>query len=182
MGNSITEGWKNLNPEFFEDNPSYICRGISGQVTAQMLARFRADVINLKPQAVVILAGTNDIAMNQGYVEIDHIFENIVSMTELAKYNKIKVVLCSVLPAAKHGWRKELSPEESVSKIAELNARIKEYADANKIPYADYYSVMEDENKALKKEYQRDDVHPNKEGYLVMDKVIKEVLNKNFKL
>ena len=175
MGDSITEGWYRFRPEFFHEN-NYLGRGISGQVTAQMLARFRSDVVNHRPRKVVILAGTNDIAMNQGYVSLDHIFENIVSMAEIAKANRIKVILCSVLPAERYGWSWEISSEDAIRSIDELNAKIREYAAKNRLKYADYYSVMADENKGLKKEYQRDLVHPNKEGYLVMEQVIQEIL------
>lgn len=164
MGNSITIGWSNLNPEFFEGKP-YINRGISGQTTPQMLIRFRPDVINLKPKVVVILAGTNDIAGNTGYTPIETIFGNIVSMTELAKANGIKVVLSSVLPAFDYPWRKGLGP---VEKIADLNERIKNYAAKNNCVYLDYYTPMADERKGLKAELTSDGVHPNKAGYLVM--------------
>ena len=179
MGNSITQSWRKFRPEFFTDG--YVCRGISGQVSAQMLARFRSDVVNLKPETVVILAGTNDIAMNKGYVSLEHIMENIISMTEIARYNKIKVVLCSVLPGERFRWNPDVSPEECVANIAALNEMIKAYAKANRIPYADYYSVMADENKGLKKEYQNngtDPIHPNTEGYLVMEEVIQKILCK----
>lgn len=177
-GNSITWNWRRFYPEFFKDNEGYVCRGISGQVTAQMLARFRSDVINLHPKYVVILAGTNDIAMNQGYVSIDHIFENIVSMCELAKANGIKPVLCSVLPADRYSWSWEIDKERAVKSIRELNNKLREYATENKFPYADYFSEMVDDKHALKKEYQQDAVHPNKEGYLVMEKVIQKILKK----
>lgn len=176
LGNSITSNWYRYRPEFFKDNKGYVCRGISGQVTAQMLARFRADVINLHPETVVILAGTNDLAMNQGYVSIEHIYENIVSMVELAQHNGIKVVLCSVLPADQYRWSWEMNRERVIASIRELNERIYQYARQNKIAYADYYSVMVDENMALKKEYQQDAVHPNKNGYLVMEDVIQKIL------
>ena len=182
MGNSITQNWRKYRPEFFTNG--YVCRGISGQVSTQMLARFRSDVVNLKPETVVILAGTNDIAMNQGYISLEHTMENIISMTEIARYNKINVVLCSVLPGEKFRWSREVSPEECVAKIAELNEMIKAYAKANRIPYADYYSVMADENKGMKKEYHEhgtDPIHPNKEGYLVMEEVIQKILNKKRK-
>lgn len=174
MGNSITEGWQNADPEFFKEN-NYVGRGIGGQVTSQMLVRFRADVINLKPKAVVILAGTNDIAQNNGFIKVEHIFENIVSMAELAKANKMKVVICSVLPATVYSWRKEIDP---IQPISELNSKLKEYAKKNKIAYADYFSVMVDERQGLKKEYQNDEVHPNKAGYVVMEEVIQKVLKK----
>ncbi|MDD4636720.1 MAG: SGNH/GDSL hydrolase family protein [Bacteroidales bacterium] len=174
MGNSITEGWQNAHPEFFKEN-NYVGRGISGQVTSQMLVRFRADVINLKPKAVVILAGTNDIAQNNGFIKVEHIFENMVSMAELAKANKIKVVICSVLPAAVYSWHKEIDP---IQPISELNSMLKEYAKKNKIAYADYFSVMVDERQGLEKKYQNDEVHPNKAGYVVMEEVIQKVLKK----
>ncbi len=164
MGNSITIGWSRLNPEFFEGK-SYINRGISGQTTPQMLIRFRPDVINLKPKVVVILAGTNDIAGNTGYTPVETIFGNIVSMTELAKANGIKVVLSSVLPAFDYPWRKGLEP---VGKIADLNQRLKDYAAKNNCVYLDYYTAMADERKGLKAELTTDGVHPNKAGYLVM--------------
>lgn len=164
MGNSITIGWGSLNPEFFKGKP-YINRGISGQTTPQMLIRFRPDVIDLHPKVVVILAGTNDIAGNTGYTPIATIFGNIVSMAELAKANGIKVVLSSVLPAYDYPWRKGLDP---VSKIADLNQRIKAYAAKNDCVYLDYYTAMADEQKGLQKALTYDGVHPNKEGYLVM--------------
>ena len=175
MGDSITDGWYRYDPDFFNDN-NYLGRGISGQVTAQMLARFRSDVLNFKPKKVVILAGTNDIAMNQGYMSLDHIFENIVSMAELARANKIKVVLCSVLPANKYRWSWEMTPEKIIDSIRELNKKIEAYAKANGHKYADYYSVMVDENYGLIKEYQNDAVHPNLEGYKVMEEVIQNIL------
>jgi len=174
MGNSITQGWQGAHPEFFTDN-NYVGRGISGQVTSQMLVRFRSDVINLKPKAVVILAGTNDIAQNNGIITVEHIFENFVSMAELAKANKIKVVLCSVLPAHHYPWRQDI---ESIKPINELNSMLKEYAKKNKIAYADYYSAMVDERQGLDKKYQNDEVHPNKAGYAVMEEVIQKILKK----
>ena len=175
IGDSLTDGWYRLDPDFFNDN-NYLGRGISGQVTAQMLARFRSDVINHKPKTVVILAGTNDLAMNQGFVSMDHIFENIVSMAELAKANKIKVVLSSVLPAEKFYWSWEVSPEKAVESVRELNARIEAYAKANGHKYADYFSVMDDGKGGMIKEYQQDLVHPNLAGYKVMEEVIQNIL------
>ena len=113
MGDSITEGWVNNDPKFFTDN-NFVGRGISGQTTSQMLLRFREDVINLQPKKVVILAGTNDIAENNGPISLNKIFGNIVSMVELAKANKIKVVICSVLPAYDFPSRKGIEPANKV--------------------------------------------------------------------
>jgi lysophospholipase L1-like esterase len=121
MGNSITIGWSHLDPDFWVGKP-YINRGISGQTTPQMLIRFRPDVINLKPKVVVILAGTNDIAGNTGYTPVETIFENIVSMAELAKADGIRVVLSPILPVYDYPWRQGLQP---IPKIADLNQRLK---------------------------------------------------------
>ena len=172
MGNSITDGWARQDPKFFEEN-NFVGRGISGQVTAQMLARFRSDVLNHKPKYVVILAGTNDIAMNQGFVSLDHIFENIVSMAELAKANKIIPVICSVLPADHYFWRPSVKPAEDIVK---LNEALKEYADSKKIQYIDYYSVLADENGGLPKQHAEDGVHPNLSCYKIMEKIVLETL------
>lgn len=174
MGNSITEGWANADPDFFINN-NYVGRGVSGQVSSQMLVRFQSDVINLKPKAVVILAGINDIALNNGYISIEHIFENIVSMAELAKQHKIKVVLCSVLPAHNFPWRPEVKP---IKLINELNEKIKNYAKENKMPYANYYVTMVDERQGLNSKYQKDEVHPNLGGYKMMELVIQKILSK----
>ena len=116
--------------------------------------------------------------MNQGYVSIEHIFENIVSMAELAVHNDIEVVLCSVLPADRFSWSWEISSERAKASIKELNDLLRTYAKKNGLKYADYYSAMADENLALKKEYQQDAVHPNKAGYLVMEEIIQAILKK----
>jgi lysophospholipase L1-like esterase len=176
MGNSITEGWSKMCPDFFEGKP-YINRGISGQTTPQMLVRFRQDVINLKPKVVVILAGTNDIAGNTGPSTLEMIEDNIASMAELAKANGIRVVLSSVLPAIDFPWRPGMKPAE---KIAALNQWIKEYAEKSEFIYLDYYSSMVDDRKGLKSAYSDDGVHPNEAGYRAMaplaEKAIAEAL------
>ncbi len=164
MGNSITEGWLRLDSSFFS-NKNYINRGISGQTTPQMLLRFRADVLNLKPSVVVILAGTNDIAGNTGPMSFDMTMNNIISMCELAKSNNIKVVLSSVLPAFDFPWREGLNPDQ---KIPKLNKLIKAYADENGIVYLDYFSTMVDDKNGLQEKFTSDGVHPNKMGYQFM--------------
>lgn len=174
MGNSITEGWMQINPEFFEGKP-YINRGISGQTTPQMLVRFRQDVVNLKPKAVVILAGTNDIAGNTGHSTLEMIEDNIASMTEIAKANNIKVILCSVLPVFDYPWKPGLNPAE---KIVELNTWIKNYCEENDLIYVDYFTSMADERNGLKKEYSEDGVHPNKKGYEVMSTILQKSIAK----
>ena len=179
MGNSITEGWVNTHPDFFKSN-GYIGRGIGGQTSYQFLVRFREDVINLSPALVVINAATNDIAENTGAYHEDRTFGNIVSMAELAKANKIKVILTSVLPAAEFPWRREI--KDAPQKIASLNARLKAYAQTNKIPFVDYYSSMvSGSNKALNPAYTKDGVHPTSEGYDVMENLIQQAINKTLR-
>lgn len=178
MGDSITEFWSINTPDFFSGKP-YINRGISGQTTPQMLLRFRADVIDLKPAVVLIMAGVNDIAGNTGPSTLEMITNNIFSMAELAKANQIKVILCSVLPAYDFPWNKGSFPAE---KIVALNKLIKKYADAHKILYLDYYSQMVNDQKGLQALYSEDGVHPNKAGYEIMnplaEKAIKKVISK----
>lgn len=174
MGNSITEGWVNQDPDFFTEN-NYISRGIGGQTTPQMLLRFRPDVIDLKPAAVVILAGTNDIAGNTGPMTIEQTASNIFSMAELARAHNIKVVLSSVLPVYKYPWEPEVEP---VAKIAQLNAMLKSYAAKNNMIYLDYFPATANEQQGFKKEYAEDGVHPTLAGYKVMEPLVKEAINK----
>jgi lysophospholipase L1-like esterase len=176
IGDSITEFWSTVDSEYFSGKP-YVNRGISGQTTPQMLLRFRADVIALKPTAVVILAGINDIAGNTGPMTIEMIRDNIFSMIELAKVNHMKVILCSVLPAYDFPWKPN---QEPIAKIKALNEILQNYAAANKIVYVDYYSAMVDERKGLKADYSNDGVHPNKTGYQVMAPLADKAIEKSF--
>jgi lysophospholipase L1-like esterase len=173
MGNSITQGWSVLFPEFFEGKP-YINRGISGQTTPQMLIRFRADVIALEPKVVLILAGINDIAGNTGPSDVTMITNNIMSMAELAKNNNIHVIISSILPAKDFSWKPGMNPPP---KILAVNTIIEKFANDNGMIYLDYYSSMVDEDNALKKEYGYDGVHPNKEGYQVMSLLAEDAIN-----
>ncbi|GEC78274.1 GDSL-type esterase/lipase family protein [Flavobacterium aquatile] len=173
MGDSITEFWKVNDSSFFDK--SKINRGISGQTTSQMMLRFPQDVISLKPKAVIILAGINDIAENTGPISNEGILENIISMTELAKANNIKVVLCSVLPANRFNWNSKISPS---NRVIELNKMIQSYTVKNKIIYVDFYSQMVDDEDGLQKRFGEDGVHPNKEGYLLMKSIVNEAIEK----
>lgn len=176
MGNSITENWYKFHPEFFTEN-GFIARGISGQTTPQMLVRFRQDVVNIGAETVVILAGTNDIAGNTGYASLDMIMDNIKSMCEIAKSNGIKVVLCSVLPAYRYSWNREVEPNRL---IPQLNFMIKEYAGKMGIEYIDFFSAMADNTpgneNGLPSRLSKDGVHPNLEGYRIMEELISGAL------
>ena len=172
MGNSITQSWLDYSPGFFSKN-NFVNRGISGQTTPQMLLRFSADVIELHPEVVVILAGTNDIAGNTGPMTLEQILGNIKSMVELAKANNIKVVLSSVLPAFDYPWRPGLHPDK---KIPELNNMLNAYANKADIVYLDYFSAMVDGRNGLPKKYSQDGVHPSMEGYMAMEPLVKEAI------
>jgi len=174
MGNSITEGWLQDSTSFFYDN-AYINRGISGQTTPQMLIRFRADVINLEPSVVVILAGINDIAGNTGPSTTEMIVNNLMSMVELAEVHGIKVILCSVLPAFDFPWKPGMNPSEQV---VELNYIIKEYSDRTDVVYLDYYSAMVDERNGLNETLTYDGVHPNIAGYKIMTPLAEAAIEK----
>ena len=174
MGDSITDNWGNrTHPEFFPEH-NFLGRGIGGQTTAQMLLRFRSDVIDLHPKYVVILAGTNDIARNNGPIDHDKIVGNIISMCELAKANRIKPVICSILPAYRYGWRPEVT--DAAEQVMEVNAMLEAYAKSARIPYVDYHSAMKDSRNGLPESYAQDGIHPNIDGYAVMEEIILKYL------
>ena len=174
MGNSITEGWKNKELTFF-DNPAFINRGIGGQTTSQMLVRFRQDVIDLQPKAVVILAGINDIAQNQGPITVAAIFGNLKSMCQLAQANNIEVVLCSVLPAKEFPWRLHINP---IEKVAELNRLLKTFAEENNFVYVDYYNELVTKEFGLPSELTNDEVHLTLQGYKTLEPMVMKGINK----
>ena len=171
MGDSIFDNWCKMEESYFTEN-NFLCRAIGGQVTAQMLSRFRADVINLHPKVVVILAGTNDIALNNQYIPFEHIVENIISMVELAQVHGIKPIIISLLPADKYPWRPEVT--DSTKQIIQVNKLLESYAKLNGVSYIDLFTVMKDENQALPLKISLDGVHPNLEGYAIMGPIIKE--------
>ena len=173
MGDSITEEWSRLYPNYFEER-SYINRGIGGQTTPQMLIRFKQDVVDLRPAVVVILAGTNDIAGNTGPSNVKMITDNIFSMATIATAHGIQVVLSSVLPVYLYEWSPEIIDPPST--IDAVNERLKEHAASNGIEYLDYFSEMVDDRKGLKKEYTPDGVHPNEKGYELMSTIAEKKL------
>ena len=175
MGDSITEEWGKVSPNFFQP-AHFINRGIGGQTTPQMLLRFKQDVINLNPAIVFILAGTNDIAGNTGPANQEMITNNIFSMAELSICFNIKVVLSSILPVDKYPWADHI--KEVPETISKINQQLKLFSQKNDNLYIDYYSSMVGENRGLKKEYTTDGVHLNKKGYDVMSDLVHDVLDK----
>lgn len=182
LGNSITELWPIRHKEFFAAYPNLIGRGISGQTTYNFLTRYREDVIDLKPKVVVINGGTNDVAENFNFAyNEEHTFGNIMTMVELAKAHKIKVILTSVLPTSQFPWNKGVQGVQL--KIMRLNSRIKAYAAGQGIPYVDYYSKMvSGADCSLNPDLTTDGVHPNAAGYEVMESLLLPALRKYVKM
>ena len=167
MGDSITQGWEEhglpANP--VDPKHDWVNRGISGQTTPQMVLRMHQDVIALKADVVVILAGTNDIAGNTGEATVGQIEDNLAAMAEIASANGVKVVLCSVLPAFDYPWKPGREP---APKIIAINKWMKAYAEARGYVYVDYWTAMADERGGLPKKLSGDGVHPNGDGYAIM--------------
>ncbi len=163
MGDSITDNWINLDPGMFANG--LVDRGISGQTTPQMLVRFRADVIALRPQAVHIMAGTNDIAGNTGATTLERVQGNIATMAELARAHGIKVILGAIPPAGAFGWAKDKRP---VAPIRAMNAWLRDHARANGFAFVDYQAAMATPDGAMKPGLSSDGVHPTAAGYAVM--------------
>ena len=181
FGNSITQSWSDYT-NFFVNN-GYLNKGISGQTTDQMLLRFKKDVVDEKAYCVVILAGINDLAENNGPISLEDIFENIKSMVKIANENGIKVILSSILPAYEFLWNPGIYPSND---IIFLNNNLINFCKSGNATYVDYHTSMKDKRDGLKDEYTywRDDfngydgVHPNKKGYLKMEKMISKTLKK----
>jgi len=181
FGDSITDGWK--LDEYFPGKP-YLNRGISGQTTPQMLVRFRQDVVELHPRAVVILAGTNDIAGNTGPMRLEDIEADYASMAEIARANNIKVIYSSVLPVHNYTPRSiNMFAGRSPEKILALNAWLKNYCAAStggvsNCLYLDYFSAMVDDKGLLKKDLAEDGLHPNAVGYRIMGPLAETAIQK----
>lgn len=178
IGDSITANWRNPekggHPEFFTSN-NFLAMGYSGKTTASLKKLFKASVINENPRQVVILAGINDVAQNDGeYVPNEKIVENLAWMANEATKNGIRVVLCSVTPSTGFWWSKDISHPEKI--IIELNKLIKALADEKGYAYADYHSALKDGSDGILSTYSNDAIHPNLAGYTVMEGIILPIL------
>lgn len=175
LGDSITEGWKAKRPGFF--TAGRVCRGISGQTTPQMLLRIMADVVALKPHAVHIMAGTNDIAGNTGPMTPEMTEDNFRAMSAIARQYGIKVLLASIPPAAGFRWRPAV---ETRRPIAALNGWLRGFASETGAVWVDYGSVLDDGSGAMKPGLASDGVHPTEAGYDAMATVIEPILARQF--
>ncbi len=186
MGDSITDFWKLA--EHFPGKP-YVNRGISGQTTSQMMVRMYPDVIDLKPAAMVILAGINDISQNTGPMTEEMVEQNIMAMTELAQHHNIRVMLCSILPVSDYAFlnpqsgrgpvpRIKVTDTHPPNDILKLNAWMKGYASRVNAVYVDYFSALVDERGWLKENCSMDGIHPNTEGYKVMASILGAAIEK----
>jgi lysophospholipase L1-like esterase len=175
VGDSITQGWKEQVPGLFDGQ--LLDRGISGQVTEQMLLRLREDALELSPAAVQLMAGTNDLAGNRGPTTIATIEGNIASMAELAHAHGVRVLIASIPPAKAFPWRPDIQP---AGDIATLNAWLRDYATRGHHTYVDYYAVLADDQGGMKAEYSGDGVHPNLAGYAAMQPVLEAALKRAY--
>jgi len=176
FGDSITDIWNIA--ESFPGKP-YINRGIGGQTTSQMLVRFRQDVINLEPKAVVILAGTNDIAGNTGPISNEDIEANYSNLAELARAHNIRVIFSSILPVHNYTPKaEEFFAQRPPERILSLNRWIKDYCAANDLIYLDYFSAMVDDKGLLKRDLADDGLHPNRSGYAIMAALAQKAIDK----
>ena len=174
MGNSITDNWAFFHPDFFSSH-NFCGRGIGGQTSAQMLVRFTDDVIDLHPKAVVIMAGTNDVAHNEYWVSPERVVDNIVAMCNQAQANGIVPIISSIPPCSEFPWRKEIkNPGQT---IVDINKSLKAYADANGIVYLDYHSALTDENLGLPKTLSDDGCHPLPDTYFTMEEMVLEAIS-----
>ena len=174
IGDSITEGWSLMDPDFFRNN-NLINRGIGGQTSPQMLIRFKQDAVHLKPKLIIINAGTNDIAANTGPATPEMITDNITSMAEIALKHSIKVALSTILPVDNYQWNETV--KDAPERIMIVNNILKRYSEQNNLTFINFYSAMVNENKGMKSHYANDGVHPTKEGYDVMAFVLKNTLS-----
>lgn len=181
MGDSITDAWQQPRFGGFFPGKAYVDRGISGQTTPQMLVRFRPDVIDLQPKAVVILAGTNDIAGNTGPMTDEDIERNLESMVDLARAHGIRVVLSSITPTSAYHTPERGIPQSTLSplsRIRAINAWMRNYASANGHVYVDYFSAMVDGSGMMKADLTADDLHPNAAGYAIMAPLAQAAIEK----
>ena len=178
MGNSITENWAYFHPEFFTSH-NYLGRGIGGQTSAHMLVRFKTDVIDLHPKAVVIMAGTNDVAHNDFWVEPEQVVNNVISMCTLARANGIIPIISSITPSTAFVWRPEI--KDAGQTIVEINRNLRAYAEANGIIYVDYHSALADENQGFPTSLSEDGCHPNPDTYFIMEELVLEAIREAMK-
>ena len=178
MGNSITEIWAIYHPDFFSSH-NFCGRGISGQTSAQMLVRFTKDVVDLHPKAVVIMAGTNDVAHNDYWVSPEKVVENIVAMCNIAKANGIIPVISSIPPCKAFVWRPEI--ENAGQTIVDINKSLKAYAETNGLIYVDYHSALSDEDFGFPKTLSEDGCHPDPDTYFIMENMVLEAISNALK-
>ena len=178
MGNSITDNWAYFHPDFFNSN-NFCGRGISGQTSSQMLVRFTDDVIALHPKAVVIMAGTNDVAHNEYWVSPEQVVDNIIAMCNIAQSNGIVPIISSIPPCSEFPWRKEINNPGQT--IVDINKSLKAFADANGIVYVDYHSALTDEKLGLPKTLSNDGCHPLPDSYFTMEEMVLEAIRNALK-
>ena len=176
LGDSITENWKKIDSAFFRTG--WLCRGISGQTSPQMVLRMASDVIALKPKLVHILAGTNDVAGNTGPMTVEMTLANVRAMAAIANDAGIGVILGAVPPAAAFGWKPDVRP---AAKIIALNQLLKGFAQERRFGWIDYHAAFDDGNGGMAGGYSKDGVHPVLAGYKIMEELAVPKISKLLK-
>jgi lysophospholipase L1-like esterase len=177
MGDSITDNMHNTQRfgPFFPGK-AYFNRGISGQVTGQMLLRFYQDVIALQPKAVVIFGGTNDIGGNIGPVPLESTESNLAAMADMSRANGIKVILASLTPVCDIPGRPPMTPGRPPESILTLNRWIKDYAATHNLVFLDYFSATVDNKGMFRAELTEDGLHPTAKGYEIMNPLVESAI------
>jgi lysophospholipase L1-like esterase len=178
MGNSITENWAEFHPEFFTEH-NFLGRGIGGQTSAHMLVRFKTDVIDLHPKAVVIMAGTNDVAHNDFWVAPEQVVNNVISMCELTQAHGIIPIISSITPCTSFVWRPKI--KDAAQTIVEINQNLRSYAESNGIAYVDYHSALADKDNGFPTSLSEDGCHPDPDTYFIMEDLVLETINNALK-
>ena len=178
MGNSITENWAYYHPDFFNEH-NYCGRGIGGQTSAQMLVRFVADVVNLHPKAVVIMAGTNDVAHNIYWVEPDNVVDNVAAMCLMARASGIVPIISSIPPCAAFAWNPEI--KNASTTIVDINKKLRAYAETNNIVYVDYHAALTDKKNGFMKTLSNDGCHPHPDTYYIMEELVLQAISEAVK-
>ena len=172
MGDSITEGWVEADPSFFTDN-GFVGRGISGQSSPQMLARFWQDVVALKPQAVHIMAGTNDIGGATGAITEAEYVGTVASMIDIARANGIAVIIAAMPPMSRLLPRPDFDTRPVVPA---LNASLAQLAMEKGAIFVDYFTPLKADDNSFNPAFANDGVHPTRSGYAVMEPLAEEAV------
>lgn len=178
IGNSITANWINIDPMFFSDN-QFVNRGVGGQTSSQILLRFQQDVVNIGATTVVLTVGINDIGEGDGFYNRDFTLDNIKSIVDICEANDIELIITTILPATEIKKNRFTKVKDVHKKIEILNKKINMLAYKYQLGYVDYNKKLRNSDGTFNQNYTFDGLHPNLEGYRIMETLVLEAINKN---